>query len=443
MDALREQGGLWFGWSGETAAEPGPPRECRAGGITLHTVDLTARDLAEYYNGFANATLWPVLHYQPHHSCYDAAAFAGYLRVNHTFARALVPLLAPDDLVWAHDYHLFGFAEALRAAGAANRVGLFLHTPMPAPQVLMTVPAHREIMRAACRYDLIGFQTEADRAAFLDYLIDHAGGHAAGPGEVVAFGRLVRTGVYPIGVQVDEIQEQVVAPEHRRQAARLAAAIGAGRLVIGVDRLDYSKGLRQRFAAFEHLLATHPHRRGETTLLQIAPPSRTDIDTYRRMRTELEAEAGRINGRFAELDWTPIRYLNKGFPRSVLMPLYRSAQAGLVTPLRDGMNLVAKEYVAAQDPDDPGVLVLSEFAGAAQELTEALLVNPYDTAAVATALDRALTMPLAERCERHATLLRVLRRNSLRRWRDRFIADLDPAAACEPTQTGEPARPAA
>ncbi|HEX3348684.1 MAG TPA: trehalose-6-phosphate synthase [Acetobacteraceae bacterium] len=424
MDALREKGGIWFGWSGETAAVPGPPRERRVGAITVHTIDLTGKDLDDYYNGFANSTLWPILHYQPNHAAYDAGEFAAYLRVNAQFADALAELIEPDDLVWCHDYHLFGLADALRARGLENRIGLFLHTPLPSPQVLMTIPAHRELMRAVCGYDLVGFQTRIDRQAFLDYLVQYGGGRAGARGEVSAFNRVVQTGVYPIGVDVGEIQAQAATPVDGRQAARLAASLGDGKLAIGVDRLDYSKGLRERFISFERLLERYPHRRSHTTLLQIAPPSRTDIQTYRLLRSELEGEAGRINGRFAELDWVPMRYLNKGFPRSVLMPLYRMAQVGLVTPLRDGMNLVAKEYVAAQDAADPGVLVLSQFAGAAEELQDALLVNPFDQAAVAAALDRALDMPRDERRARHAGMIRVLRRNNLRRWRDRFTTDL-------------------
>jgi trehalose 6-phosphate synthase len=426
MDALKVKGGLWFGWSGNTiAGEPGPAAEHRVGEVTLHTIDLPKKDHDEYYNGFANGTLWPVLHYRPILSTFEASDFAGYRRVNERFARAIAPMVGPDDLIWCHDYHLFCLAEALRAEGLGNRIGLFLHTPFPAPQVLMSVPAHAELVRSLCQYDLIGFQTETDERAFHDTVTRHAGGTAAGRHGVRAFGRLVGTGVYPIGVHVEEVRAQAMAPANVRAAnARLAATLGGGQLVIGVDRLDYSKGLRQRFRAFERFLDEFPERRGTTTLLQIAPPSRTDIGTYKTLRAELEAEAGRINGRFADLDWTPLRYVNRGFARSLLMPLYASAPVGLVTPLRDGMNLVAKEYVAAQDPDDPGMLVLSQFAGAAQELDAAIVVNPFDSQGVAAALDRALAMGRDERRERHRAMMTVMRRNNLDRWRERFTRDL-------------------
>ena len=277
---------------------------------------------------------------------------------------------------------------------------------------------------ALCQFDLIGFQTEADRRAFEDYVLREADGHLLPGRSLVAFGRVVRTGVYPIGVQVDEIRRQAVPPADCPQMTRLHASIGDSKLVISVDRLDYSKGLAERFLAYERFLEQQEARRGSVTFLQIAPPSRSDVETYREIRLGLEREAGRINGRFAELDWTPLRYLNKGFARQALMPMYARADVGLVTPMRDGMNLVAKEYVAAQDPIDPGVLVLSQFAGAACELQAALLVNPHDPDEIAAALEQALSMRLAERRERHAEMVAVLRRNSLAAWRDRFLADL-------------------
>ena len=423
LDALRQKGGLWFGWSGEVTDTAVQHAQRSVGPITLFTIDLTRQDYDQFYRGFANGTLWPALHYQIGLGRFEWAEFAGYRRVNETFGKALAPLVQPDDLIWVHDYHLLCLADALRAEGLTNRIGLFLHTPFPAPGVFMTIPAHADLIRAMCAYDLLGFQTELDRIAFVDYLLRHAGGMAQPGGRVAAFDRVVRTGVYPIGVHVEEVRAQAETPVNRRQATRMRAFL-MDRLILSVDRLDYSKGLRQRFAAFERFLADFPAQHGLVTFMQIAPPSRSDIDTYRVIRRELEGEAGRINGRFAEVDWVPLRYLNRSFPRNVLMPLYAEAQACLVTPLRDGMNLVAKEYVAAQDPAEPGVLILSEFAGAARELDAALLVNPYDEAGMAQAMDRALSMPVEERQDRHQSMLKVMRTNSLERWRDRFEADL-------------------
>ncbi|HEX2942762.1 MAG TPA: alpha,alpha-trehalose-phosphate synthase (UDP-forming) [Rhodopila sp.] len=423
LDALKQKGGLWFGWSGEVTDTSEPKAEQTVGPITLFTVNLARRDYDEFYRGFANGTLWPVLHYQIGLGRFEWSEFEGYRRVNEFFAQSLAPLIRPDDLIWAHDYHLLCLADALRAQGLKNRIGLFLHTPFPAPGVFMTIPSHADLIRSMCAYDLLGFQTETDRTGFLDYVARHAGGTPAGDGAITVFGRVVRTGVYPIGVHVDEVRAQAETPVNRRQATRMRANL-LDRLILSVDRLDYSKGLRQRFAAFERFLADYPAHHSLVTFMQIAPPSRSDIETYQRIRRELEAEAGRINGRFAEVDWVPLRYLNRGFARNVLMPLYAEAQACLVTPLRDGMNLVAKEYVAAQDPEEPGVLILSEFAGAAHELDAALLVNPYDESGMARAMDRALSMPVEERQERHQAMLAVMRANSLERWRDRFEADL-------------------
>jgi trehalose 6-phosphate synthase len=434
LDALKQKGGLWFGWSGEVtgSGEARPERanperpspERSVGPISLFTIDLSRQDYDEFYRGFANGTLWPVLHYQIGLGRFEWTEFEGYRRVNDLFAAGLAPLVRADDLIWVHDYHLLCLADSLRAKGLGNRIGLFLHTPFPAPGVFMTIPSHAALIRSMCAYDLLGFQTKIDQAAFIDYVLRHADGIAsATEGAVQVFGRLVRTGVYPIGVHVDEVRAQAETPINRRQATRMRANL-MERLILSVDRLDYSKGLRQRFAAFERFLAEYPAQHGLVTFMQIAPPSRSDIETYQRIRRELEGEAGRINGRFAEVDWVPLRYLNRSFARNVLMPLYAEAQACLVTPLRDGMNLVAKEYVAAQDPEEPGVLILSEFAGAARELDAALLVNPYDEAGMAHAMDRALSMAVEERQERHQAMLTVMRRNSLEQWRDRFEADL-------------------
>jgi trehalose 6-phosphate synthase len=426
LDALRERGGIWFGWNGEvTESSPAsaPPAK-QMGQISLCTIPLGRADYDGYYRGFANGTLWPTLHYQISLARFSWDDYAAYERVNAIFARCLAPLLEPDDLIWAHDYHLFGLAKALRAIGVRNRIGLFIHTPFPPPTVFMTIPAHERVALAIADYDLVGFQTEIDRVAYDDYLVRHAAGQVVDRFITRAWHRTVRTAVYPIGVDCDDIAVQAGNLAQSGPAQELQVGLKDLTLIISIDRLDYSKGLRQRFKAYERLLERHPNRLGRITFLQIAPPSREDIDTYQDIRRELEGEAGRINGRFAELNWEPLRYLNRGFARASLMPIYRTAKIGLVTPIRDGMNLVAKEYIAAQDPADPGVLVLSEFAGAAREMGAALLVNPYDREGIADALERALAMPRAERIERHQTLMEVLRENSLAHWRDRFVRDL-------------------
>jgi trehalose 6-phosphate synthase len=425
--ALKDTGGVWFGWSGEISADAGEsaaPELLQDGNVTFATVDLSRRDYDQYYRGFSNATLWPVFHYRNDLSRYDRQEYAGYRRVNSWLAHKLIKLLQPDDVIWVHDYHLIPFAEALRAAGIQNRIGFFLHIPFPAPQIFLNIPPHDDLVKSLCCYDLIGFQTAGDLVSFKDYVIRQAGGKATEDGRVQAYGRSLQAGVYPIGVFPDEIAEQAKRPQSRRHVLELKQSLEGRKLVISVDRLDYSKGLVERFRAFERLLETRPGLQGQVSLVQIAPPTRADVQTYQQIRRNLEYEAGRINGRFSGLDYTPIRYLNRRYDRWMLMSLFRAAQVGYVTPLRDGMNLVAKEYVAAQDPTDPGVLVLSRFAGAACELPGAVLVNPHDILGMSEALDLALSMTLEERQQRHAANFSNLRKYDLGAWRDTFLADL-------------------
>lgn len=424
-DALKESGGVWFGWSGEIASTlPGEPTIVQQDKVMFATVPLTRRDYDQYYRGFSNATLWPTFHYRDDINRFDRNEYAGYKRVNAWLAAKLAPLVRPDDLIWVHDYHLLPFAEACRAEGLKNHIGFFLHIPFPTSQMLMTIPPHDELVRAMCRYDLVGFQTEPDRTAFTDYVVRQTGGQAGVDGTVHAYGQVLRTGVYPIGIYPDEIQAQAQAASNRRHILNLKQGLQHRKLIMSVDRLDYSKGLVERFRAFERLLEMAPEQQGQVSFIQVAPPSRSDVTTYQQIRRQLETSAGHINGRFSDLEWTPIRYINKKYERNVLMSLFRASQVGYVTPLRDGMNLVAKEYVAAQSPDDPGVLVLSCFAGAAQELQGALIVNPYDIEGMAEALNRALGMPLPERQARHRDMMLSLRENNLSEWRDRFLADL-------------------
>ena len=430
LAALRRSGGIWFGWSGEVADAPPVAAEVVHGDeITYATLDLARSDYEPYYNGFANRVLWPLFHYRPDLIEFKREDFAGYLRVNRQFAAYLAPLLAPNDMIWVHDYHLMPLADELRRLGVMQPIGFFLHTPFPAAEMLRILPSHAKLMRALCSYDLIGFQTETDLAGFRDYLLRCADGRIAADGEITAFGRRLRADVFAIGIDVDAIADQAAQSVGNRQMKRLQESLRGRNLIIGVDRLDYSKGLPQRFRAFERMLETFPETRGRVALMQIAPPTRSEVPEYLQIRRSLETAAGHINGRFAEFDWMPLRYLNKSFNHRTLCGFLRAAHVGLVTPLRDGMNLVAKEYVAAQDPDDPGVLVLSCFAGAAQELSDALLVNPFDIDGVAEAINDALAMPREERIERWQAMMSLIRRNDITAWRENFVAALVEAAA--------------
>ncbi len=435
-DALKETGGMWFGWSGEVVASGQPQLQLvEQGPVTFATIGLARRDYDQYYRGFSNATLWPAFHYRADLIQYDRHDFEGYWRVNTWLAQQLVSLLRPDDVIWVHDYHLIPFAQALRSAGVRNRIGFFLHIPFPAAQVLLAVPPHRALVEALCSFDLLGFQTQADVRAFCDYVVHEGGGEVAGgeqgapvvagaPAHVRAFGRSLRAAAYPIGVYPDEIAQLAKAGARGKSVRLMRQTRHERKLIMSVDRLDYSKGLVERFRAFEHLLDQVPACRNNVSFVQIAPPTRADMHAYQDIRLRLESELGRINGRFAELDWTPIRYIHRQYERSVLAALFRESHVGYVTPLRDGMNLVAKEYVSAQDPDDPGVLVLSRFAGAADELTGALIVNPIDIDGMAQALSEALAMPLADRRARYRDMMAQLRSNNVSVWRDTFLRDL-------------------
>jgi trehalose 6-phosphate synthase len=423
--ALKRMSGTWFGWSGKvTPRSRMEVREVTRDKITYIVGDLGREDFQEYYNGFANRVLWPILHYRVDLAEFSRRDLSGYLRVNDLFARRLHDILKPDDLVWVHDYHLIPLARALRDLGHRNRIGFFLHIPCPPPEILTALPHHDRLIPSLCDYDLVGFQTGDDAFNFSRYLTRECGLHSHDFNFVVGE-RTMRVDVFPVGIETAAFarlaQRSVRSPFVKRV---LETLIGRA-MIIGVDRLDYTKGLNLRMDAFDRFLATQPEWRSKVTYLQITPKTRADIREYSEMAQLINEAAGRINGAYGEADWTPIRYVNRAYSRASLAGLYRAARAGLVTPLRDGMNLVAKEYVAAQNPDDPGVLILSRFAGAAREFGAAVLVNPYDPDSVAAALGQALAMPLGERRERHQALFQVLLRNDIQDWADRFLRALE------------------
>jgi len=428
VDALKNTSGLWFGWNGEISEisenEDDDMSVVEDDGITYASVALNQNDYDLYYCQFSNAVLWPALHYRIDLVDYQREAWEGYCRVNDLLARRLLPLLKPDDILWIHDYHLLPFAASLRKLGVTNRIGFFLHIPFPTPEIFNAVPPHNELLEMMSHYDLLGFQTEGDRLAFLDNLGELTTLQPTGTYMHQAFGNTFSTGVYPISIAPDSIKEMAEGPLPSKLAA-MEQELREAQNIISCERLDYTKGLPERFLAFEALLEKFPQHRGKVRYSQIAPTSRGDVQAYQDLRHQLETEVGRINGKYGSLNQTPLFYLNQHFQRSLLMKLFRLTDVGLVTPLRDGMNLVAKEYVAAQDPKDPGVLVLSQFAGAANELTAALIVNPYDRDDVAAALDKALTMPLEERIERYNDMMNVLHKNNIANWGDTYLKDLN------------------
>ena len=431
-EALNQTGGLWFGWSG-TVVEGGTPGEGelhtrQAGAVTLATVDLCREDHDSYYHGYSNSVLWPVFHYRLDLADFNASYIAGYRRVNQMLARKLLPLLRDDDVIWVHDYHLIPLAAELRAMGCKQRIGFFLHIPMPPPLIMAAIPQHEWLMRSLFAYDLVGLQSEADVAHFTRYVRNEGGAEAVDEKRVRAFGATVVVQSFPIGIDVDEFTRLTHAPDALETYEKMRDEYSRRRLLLGIDRLDYSKGLPQRLRAFRELLARHPEQRRRATLIQIGSPTREGLDAYADIRRELESLCGAVNGDYGELDWMPVRYIHRMVARKRVPGLCRAAAVGLVTPLRDGMNLVAKEYVVAQDPDNPGVLVLSRFAGAAEQLKEALLVNPYDPQGMADSIQQALQMPLAERQARHQKLMARIKEHDVHWWRKAFMDALQAAA---------------
>ena len=429
--ALRESGGLWFGWSGEeTARFTGQVTHQLVDGVRTATVDLEEQDIEEYYNGYANRTLWPLFHYRIDLAEYERGFAEGYQRANERFADTVRPLIELHDLVWVQDYHMFPLGAELRKRGVTNRIGFFLHTPWPPRRLLVTLPEAPELVAALLEYDVIGFHTDEWLQSFVEY-VEQLGGTIDADGVLTLGRRTVRLVACPIGIDAKEFAAAATRDSAREAFESLKTSLVDRALIVGVDRLDYSKGLEERFLGYERFLTEYPEERKEVVLLQIAPPSRGSVESYQRIRNTLEGLAGRINGAHAALDWVPIRYVNQGYPRAVLAGVYRASRIGLVTPLRDGMNLVAKEYVAAQDPEDPGVLILSRFTGAAEQMTEALLINPHSAEEMADAIRRALRMPREERVRRWRALMDGVLAQDVYWWGKTFTRALThvPAAA--------------
>lgn len=424
--ALQETKGLWFGWSGKTYAEELPQAPLKIsndGGIARALIDLPREDYEAYYAGYANRCLWPLLHFRIDLMRYDAEDFEAYLRINAMFARNLFPLLKSGDVIWVHDYQLFPLGRELRKLNVRQQIGFFLHTPFPPRDILNTLPGHADLMMRLFSYDLVGFQTELDLNRFKEYACRELRCSVRG-NRLSVDGKDLLVGVYPIGINVDQVHELAFSEEAGKAYELQREHLRGRAQIIGADRLDYSKGLLRRVRAYNLLFLRHPEMKQKVEFLQIAPVSRGGLESYKRFGAELQQEANELNGRFAQHDWTPLRILTRGVPRKTLAWLYRASRVGVVTPVRDGMNLVAKEFIAAQNPEDPGVLVLSCFAGAAQQMKAALLVNPYDTLDMADALYRALTMSLMERRQRFDELIEGLQEDDIQKWRRSFVSEL-------------------
>jgi trehalose 6-phosphate synthase len=440
LPAVEKSGAIWVGSSGRLrdGVQKDPLAEIEAQGAgAIAMLDLPAAHYGGFYEGFANSALWPALHSRSDLIRVSQADYLSYREVNAFMARALLRFRKKGTAFWVQDYHFLALGAELKALGVTEPTGFFLHTPWPVRSIIAGVPHHRELVEAMLAYDLIGFQTEEDCENFLCY-VRHELGLAIRDGIVASRHGRARAAVFPIGIDAGKFAHAAARAVTHPQVSRLRRSLNGEKLAIGVDRLDYSKGLVNRISAFDRLWTTEPAWLRNVSLLQIANPSRGAIEAYGTLQNEVARLVSDVNGRHGEVDWTPIRYLNKGFGQAVLAGLYRTAQVGVVTPLHDGMNLVAKEYVAAQNPEDPGVLVLSKFAGAANELDAALLVNPHDIDGMARSIAVALSMPLIERRMRFEAMMDRLRRHTIDDWFGDFVAALRVSGR----DAAEPALPA-
>jgi trehalose 6-phosphate synthase len=419
-NTLAQQSGFWFGWDGQIDDGDSPePKTTTVGGHTTVTEPLTSADYNDYYLGYSNSVLWPVFHNRLDLAQFEAGYYARYVAVNERFARHLAPLIEPDDVIWVHDYHLLPMALELRRLGIENPIGYFLHIPVGPAQSLLAIPENKEIARALGAYDLIGLQTQSDVRNLIDFLQQSVSGRLLPSGRIRVLEAELDIGCFPVGIDPGDF---AFGPG---EADALAAANSSDiKQIIGIDRLDYTKGLPQKFKSYGKFLEEYPEYRRHIVLSQFAPPTRESVEAYADIKAELESLAGSINGLYGELDWVPINYIHRTIPRSELRDIYRTSRVGLVTPLMDGMNLVAKEYVASQDPNDPGVLILSKFAGSAAQLSDALLVNPYDLNDLVQGLRVALEMPLDERHARHEKLVKIVRESDSDGWSRSYFSAL-------------------
>ena len=418
LPVVEKTGAIWVGSSGRVrdGSQKEPFAEVEAlGAGALAMLDLPAAHYGGYYEGFANSALWPALHSRADLIRTSQDDYGSYREVNAFMARALLRFRKPDSIFWIQDYHFLALGAELRDLDVTQPIGLFLHTPWPTRAVISGVPHHRELIEAMLAYDLIGFQTDEDCENFLSYVRDDLDLVVRDGVITSSFGR-TRAAVFPIGIDPEKFAQLATRAMTHPDVSRLRRSLNGEKLAIGVDRLDYSKGIGNRIKAFDRMWTLYPNLRRSVSLLQIATPSRGAIEAYGNLQSEIAKLVTDTNGAHGEVDWTPIRYLNKGYSQAVLAGLYRTAQVGVVTPLQDGMNLVAKEYVAAQNPADPGVLVLSKFAGAANELDAALLVNPHDIDGMARTIAAALAMPVTERRMRWEAMMVKLNAGTIQQW---------------------------
>jgi trehalose 6-phosphate synthase len=437
---MRGSGGVWVAWQpeGDPALEPRYRVPAEGPQFTLRQVPLTQREVARYYYGFANRALWPLCHYFVDRCRFDEEEWRQYESINERFADVVMQESAPGDVVWVHDYHFCLLPQKVRERRRGNGpIAFFLHIPFPAEEVFRVLPWRRQVLAGLLGADLVGFHTSEYAGDFLGCCERLLGAEVDHFRQVVRWeGRAVRVGAFPIGIDVEELRQAAASPEAAARAARIRQGLAGAQLVVGVDRLDYSKGILERLYAIDRLLEDQPELRRRIVFLQLAVPSRTQVREYREFKKRVDEMVGRVNGRHGTANWQPVRYLYRGVPREELVAYYRAADVCLVNPLRDGMNLVAMEYVACQ-AEGTGSLVLSELAGAAHVLgDDALLVNPFGIAETAEALGAALRMEPEERRRRMDRLFAKVAACDVHRWLEGMLtAVLAVEAVAEPPAT--------
>lgn len=429
LPVLRNRGGTWIGWPGIFEDVPALDQvfaeAARDAGYALRPIPLSSDEVDKYYHGYSNESIWPLFHDLQSRCEFDPEYWHAYVKVNRKFAEALAHECRPDDFVWVHDYQLLDVGHHLRELQCEVEVAFFLHIPFPSPDIFMKLPERQAVLNSLLSYDLVGFQTLRDRRNFLQCvrtLTKNVRVRTESHLHVVKLeDREMRVGNFPIGIDFANFAAQASSPEVTEKVRTLRARYQGTQIVLGVDRLDYTKGIPERLRAFADLLARFPEVRGRIRLFQVVVPSRVGIPKYDQLKTEIERLVGEINGRYAELGWVPIHYFFRSVPTDELLALYRAADIALVTPLKDGMNLVAKEYCAC-NTDEEGVLILSQFAGAAGQLGRwALVVNPYDVEQTADTIYNAFRMPTGERRYRMRQLRRNVRVQNVFWWVDKFV----------------------
>jgi trehalose 6-phosphate synthase/phosphatase len=438
----REHSGVWIGWPGPfegPEVEQLLGRASRGRSYAMKPVPLSEEEVSKFYAGFANEIVWPLFHDMPTQCNFDPGYWETYERVNRKFARAVEETAQPDDFLWVHDYHLMLVAGYLRESRVRNRNGFFLHIPFPAPDVFEKLPWREPVLRSLLDFGLIGFQTERDRNNFvtcLERLIQDAHIENEKPNWLVRTARhTAMVGVFPISIDFEEFAGQASRPEIAERALEIRKDLGGNTLLLGVDRMDYTTGIPERLKSFRIVLQRYPELRRHITLVQVVVPSREEIPNYKDLRSEVELLVSQINGEFTQPGWVPIHYMHRNLSRADLLSYYRAADMALITALKDGMNLVAKEFCAAQ-VDERGVLIISEFAGAGPELRDgAMLINPNDLAGVAEAIHQACLMAPEERRNRMQLLRQIVKEHNVQRWARSF---LQAAASPRIDEPGEP-----